>query len=168
MKAKSAFAIAPRSAETAKTWRVLKTSGKLRSALIKVPATNPICTDSVSHDVVAMPRCHSRAICGAAADAANQSDMPRSSASASSSSARNGAALHATEHEQGDGPGCRTIAIRTASAANRVRVASERTEAPRLQHRADVVAHRIQPAIHDGALEHEFLEGAPFERRTAA
>ena len=45
--------IAPSNAETAKSRRTLRTSGRLASALISVPATKPSCTASVSHDVVA-------------------------------------------------------------------------------------------------------------------
>ena len=78
--AKSAFVIAPSNAETAKRRRTLSTSARFAMALISVPATNPSCTASVSHDVVAGVRCHSLAIFGATADAVNQSDMPRSSA----------------------------------------------------------------------------------------
>src|SRR2546430_1601825 len=56
------------------------TSGRLSSALARVPATNPSCTASVSHAVADGVRCHSFATCGATADMPNQRDMPRSSA----------------------------------------------------------------------------------------
>src|SRR5882672_2727289 len=63
-------------------------SGRLRSALKSVPATKPSCTDSVSQFAALELRCHSFTRAGTTAEPLNQSDMPSSSAIASSASVR--------------------------------------------------------------------------------
>src|SRR5687768_11541464 len=73
--------------------RARMTSGRLKIALHSVPATNPICTARVSHDVHRGSSCHSAAICGATADTPNQSPIASNSAAARSARARRRAAL---------------------------------------------------------------------------
>src|SRR5882762_3655435 len=63
-------------------------SGRLRSALRRVPATKPSCTESVSHLAASALRFHSLVNAGTTAEPLNQSDMPSSSAIASSASVR--------------------------------------------------------------------------------
>src|ERR1700682_5402218 len=63
-------------------------SGRLSRALRRVPATKPSCTESVSQLAAASLRFHSRLNAGTTADPLNQSDMPSSSAIASSASVR--------------------------------------------------------------------------------
>jgi hypothetical protein len=78
--ARSTFTAAPPNAQSAKRYLTRITSGRLKSALARVPATNPSCTASVSHAAVDASRCHSTLSRGATAETPNQSDMPRSSA----------------------------------------------------------------------------------------
>src|SRR5512143_789213 len=59
-------------------------SGRFRSALRRVPATNPNCTDSVSQLAAFALRCHSLVSAGTTAEPLNHRDMPSSSAIASS------------------------------------------------------------------------------------
>src|SRR5437016_13200196 len=63
-------------------------SGRLRSALRRVPATKPSCTESVSQLAALALRFHSLASAGTTAEPLNQSDIPSSSATASSASVR--------------------------------------------------------------------------------
>src|SRR6266550_7714866 len=63
-------------------------SGRLSSALRRVPATKPSCTESVSQLAALALRLHSRLSAGTTAEPLNQSDMPSSSAIASSASVR--------------------------------------------------------------------------------
>ena len=63
-------------------------SGRLKSALKSVPATNPICTDRVNHPAAVGLKCHSRVSEGTTADPLNHNDMPSSSATASKVSVR--------------------------------------------------------------------------------
>ena len=63
-------------------------SERLKSALSKVPATNPSCTDNVNQLAAVGPTCHSRASAGTTAEPLNHSDMPKHSAIASSVSVR--------------------------------------------------------------------------------
>src|SRR5258708_19805044 len=63
-------------------------SGRLKSALKRVPATKPNCTESVSQLAAPSLRCHSLLSAGTTAEPLNQSDMPSSSAVASSASVR--------------------------------------------------------------------------------
>ena len=63
-------------------------SGRLKSALKSVPATNPICTDSVSQPAAVALKCHSLVSEGTTADPLNHNDMPNSSATASKISVR--------------------------------------------------------------------------------
>jgi len=59
-------------------------SGRFSSALRRVPATNPSCTDSVSQLAAFALRCHSFVSAGTTAEPLNHSDMLSSSAIASS------------------------------------------------------------------------------------
>src|SRR5437879_3694385 len=63
-------------------------SGRLRSALKRVPATKPSCTESVSQLAVPALRFHSLVNDGTTAEPLNQSDMPSNSAIASSARVR--------------------------------------------------------------------------------
>src|SRR5690242_20140699 len=63
-------------------------SGRLSSALSSVPATKPSWTDRVSQVAAEGLRCHSLVRAGTTAEPLNQSDMPKSSAIASSASVR--------------------------------------------------------------------------------
>src|SRR5258706_14987484 len=63
-------------------------SGRLKSALKSVPATKPNCTESVSQLTAPAPRFHSFVRAGTTAEPLNQSDIPSSSAIASSASMR--------------------------------------------------------------------------------
>ena len=64
------------------------TSGRFRSALKRVPATNPSCTDSVKQFAAPGLRVHSFVKAGTTADPLNHKDMPSSSAMAKSASVR--------------------------------------------------------------------------------
>src|SRR6266446_7472442 len=63
-------------------------SGRFRSALRRVPATKPSCTESVNQLTAPALRCHSFVRAGTTAEPLNQSDMPNNSAIASSASMR--------------------------------------------------------------------------------
>ena len=86
--AKVAFVAAPRNAETANSRLLFTMSGRLRVALSSVPATNPICTDIVSHAELADERPQSFSRVGTTAEALNHSVIPNSSATARNPSAR--------------------------------------------------------------------------------
>src|SRR6266567_4282440 len=58
-------------------------SGRFRRALNKVPATKPICTDSVNQLAALSLRFHSLVKAGTTAEPLNQSDIPSNSAKAS-------------------------------------------------------------------------------------
>src|ERR1041384_6634176 len=75
-------------AVSVKRWRGLMMSGRLSSALSSVPATTPSAPDSVNHVDAEGLRCHSLVSAGTTAEPLNQSDMPNSSAIASSASVR--------------------------------------------------------------------------------
>src|SRR5690242_1996419 len=61
-------------------------SGRLRSALSKVPSTNPSCTESVSQLAAPALKFHSLVSDGITAEPLNQSDIPSNSAIAKSAS----------------------------------------------------------------------------------
>ncbi len=82
------MAIAPATAAVAKYIREGTTSAALNSAAKAVPATKPSCTIAVSHPVSAGLSCQRVASCGETALAANQSDIPKSSAAERSASMR--------------------------------------------------------------------------------
>src|SRR5215831_1911187 len=82
------FTIAPPIAVSVKRCRGLMMSGRLKSALKSVPATNPICTDRVNHPAAVGLKCHSLVREGTTADPLNHNDMPSSSATASKVSVR--------------------------------------------------------------------------------
>src|SRR5947207_7471134 len=84
----AAFTIATQIAVRVKRCRGLRISGRLKSALNSVPATNPICTDSVNQPAAVSLRRHSLVNAGTTADPLNHSDMPSSSAIASNASVR--------------------------------------------------------------------------------
>src|SRR5947207_11692104 len=63
-------------------------SGRLSSALSSVPTTKPSCTERVNHVAAEGLRCHSLVSAGTTAEPLNQSDIPHSSAIASSASVR--------------------------------------------------------------------------------
>ncbi len=63
-------------------------SGRFRSALRRVPATKPSCTESVNQLTAPALRRHSFVSAGTTAEPLNQSDMPNNSAIASSASMR--------------------------------------------------------------------------------
>src|SRR5713226_4311431 len=63
-------------------------SGRLSRALKRVPATKPNCTESVSQLAAPALRFHSLVNAGTTAEPLNQSDMPSSSAIASTASVR--------------------------------------------------------------------------------
>src|SRR6266849_4061693 len=79
---------APAIAVSVKRCRALMMSGRLRSALTRVPATKPSWTDKVSQLAVASLRCHSLVSAGTTAEPLNQSDIPSNSAIASTASVR--------------------------------------------------------------------------------
>ena len=80
--------------------------------------------------------------------------------------AGNRAMPHDPQQQRRERIRARLIAIRSRIAAEELLLASERPEAPRLRHRADVVSHRREPAIHDAALVHELRQRAPLQIRT--
>ena len=86
----AAFAAAPATQPAANSRRALKTSARLSTALISVPATNPPCTAMVSHAVADSPRASSDAMRGAAAVAENHSVIPKNCPRATSASIRCG------------------------------------------------------------------------------
>ena len=87
-KPKLAFTDAPRMAVRVNRWRGLMISGRLRNALSRVPVTKPSCTDNVNQLAADSLRFHSFVSAGTTAEPLNQSDMPRSSATARTVSVR--------------------------------------------------------------------------------
>src|SRR6186713_2879643 len=87
------LAHAPSTQPAPKSRRALIASARLVTAVTSVPATNPACTAIVSHATIAVSSLYSAAIAGAPAVAENQSDIPSTSATATTSSIRRGNAL---------------------------------------------------------------------------
>ena len=99
----AALAAAPMAHPAANSRRALRTSARLSSALVNVPATNPAWTAIVSHAVPARDSASASAIAGAAAVAENHSVMPRNWPVATSSSMRTACAEGAGRSFEGVG-----------------------------------------------------------------
>src|SRR5438874_1529269 len=82
------FAAAPTIAATAKYQREGSTSARLSTAAIAVPQTKPSCTMVVNHAASPRVKDQDSESCGETELAANQSDIPSSSAPASNASIR--------------------------------------------------------------------------------